>query len=161
MLIFEIALFIFIITMILFLSTRVLWLFFLLFCYRFWESILSFKTLAKILPIETMKSYHITLFIIAIITYCFVLLSARAVPSLQYILLVVIAIWVLREYNISDVLFFKDYLEDKGMWSIAYWIHQVKELFTISPDKAQGVLDKVWKTVIDFFQNVLKFIKAI
>lgn len=161
MLLIEIAVYILFITLILFFSTRVLWLFFLLFCYRFWESILTLEKLSKYIDFKQPRDYYIVLIIISVITYFIVLAATQTIPVLQYILLTIMALYVLRHYELRDVLVFKDYFEARGMWNIDYWVGQVKNLFTADKSVFMDIFDSVAKSIGNLFRRMQAYVQGL
>lgn len=161
MILVEIAAYILFITLILFFSTRVLWLFFLLFCYRFWESVLTYEVLSKYIHFSHDRDYFLVLIIISVLTYFIVMAATQSVEFLRYILLLVMALYVLRqpEYGIKEVLMFKDYLEANGMWNMDYWVQQIKNLFTAKDSDILGVFEKIADSFINFFKRIQGYIQ--
>ena len=142
-----IAAYILFITVILIFSTRILWLLFLLFCYRFWEMFLPLDKISQFIQLTHDWHYHLMLWILAAITYFCVYFLTMEMQFIRYIVLLIIAFFVIRHYEITDIFFFKDYLDAHGMWSLDYWVNQVKEIFTSSSEEKESLFGKVWEDV--------------
>jgi len=157
----EIAAYILFITLILFYSTRVLWLFFLLFSYRFWESVLTYDLLSKYIHFSHDRDYYIVLIIVSVLSYFIVMAATQSVEFLRYILLLAMALYVLRqpEYGIKEVLMFKDYLEAHGMWNLNYWGEQVKNLFKAKDSDILGIFERIADSFVNFFKRLHGYIQ--
>lgn len=129
----TIAAYIIAILAILLLSVKFLWLFFILFAYRTYSSFITFEWFQKI-GIENHFIYFIIILVLAIVTYLLVLRLTMDLIWIRYILLGLMAIWVFKNYQISDILFFKDYLQSKGMWDLNFWSDQFKQIFSTDRD---------------------------
>lgn len=162
-LVFEIAAYIFFIVLIDFVSPRILWLVFLLFCYRFWEAILTYEFLSNYIDFANMRDYYIALVIVAVASYFLIMLATHNVPYLRYIFLLVMVLYTIKvhKFELSNIILFKDYLEAKGMWDIQYWINQFKDLLKLDIENfdkmAKDAWDKFWgvfKRFIDYVENL-------
>lgn len=159
----ELAIYIVIITSLIYFSQFFLWIVFGLFSYRFWTVVLPYETFSKIIPFDKMSHYTIAILILAAITYFGVMLCTQSIPFLKYVFLLVMALYTLREHSISDVMFFKDYLEGKGMWNIQYWIDAVKNIFTISenPDGVLGIFKAIGEKILGTINAFANYIKGL
>lgn len=160
MLLAEIAIYIFLFVLILYLSYRVMWVVFFLFAFRFWDMILnkfSFEALETLTP----KQRFMLLVILAFVTYLSVVLTTMKIPMLRYIFLAILIIAAIRVYSLTDILFFKDYLEASGMWSMDYWINQVKKVFSLKPEQIIGMFEKVFSVFVEFFVKMVNAIRGI
>jgi len=163
MLLVEIAAYILFITLILFYSTKVLWLFFLLFCYRFYESTLTYSFLSKYIHFSHERDYFIIIIILSILTYFGMILLTKNMQFLRYILLLAMALYVLRQpdYGLKEVFLFKDYLKDHGMWNSQYWVDQLKALFLLGDEQHKSIFEKVLDNIISFFQRMIQYVRGL
>lgn len=159
----ELAIYIVIISSLIHFSRPFLWIVFALFAYRFWTLILPYKTFSKIIPFDKTSHYVIALILLTAIIYFLVMWCARSLPIVQYALLIVMALYTLREYSISDVLFFKDFLVSKGMWDISYWVNAVKDIFKISehPDGILGIFKEIGEKIMNALGTFADYLKKI
>lgn len=156
----EIAVYIFVFVFILYLSYRALWVVFFLFAFRFWDMILNKYALETFSTLTTGQKF-LLLLILALITYLSVILTTLKMPLLRYVFLTVLIVAAIRVYSLSDILFFKDYLAEQGMWDFDYWINQVKKTFTLSPTQIIGLFEKVIGTFVDFFMKMVEVIRSV
>jgi hypothetical protein len=160
MFIVHLASYIFFITIIIFLATRILWLVFFLFSYRFFESILPvswFQQHIDLVP-GSDYDYYILLIIITAITYFAVMISTRSIPILKYFFLLAVTLYVLRKYQFADVFFFRDYLQAHGMWSLQYWIDEIRSVFIGTSAQNKGIIWHAWDVVLGTIKHIWGYI---
>ena len=159
----ELAIYIVLIVSLIHFSQYFLWLIFGLFAYRFWSLLLPFETLSKITLFEKHIYYMILIIILAAITYAIVMWCTISVPFLRYVLLGIIALYTLRVYSISDVMFFKDWFVSHGMWDVNYWKDAVKNIFKISenPDGILGIFKSIGQKIMDTIGAFANYIKSL
>ncbi|MFP3725739.1 hypothetical protein U8V72_11110 [Priestia filamentosa] len=156
----KIALYIFIFTLIMYLAYRALWLIFFLFNFRFWEIVIE-----KYFPhfAGNLQPFHkiMLLTFIAFISYLFLYTLTMKMPIIRYILLAVLFVVAIREYSITDILFFKDYLKNNGMWGMDYWYEQIRKLFSLKEGDIITSFNEVLDNFVNFFLNIVKEIKKL
>ncbi|MGF7535632.1 hypothetical protein AAGG74_18420 [Bacillus mexicanus] len=146
MIVATIAAYVIAILAVLLLSVKFLWLFFILFAYRTYSSFISFEWFKKI-GIENHFIYFIIILVLSIVTYLLVLRLTVDLIWIRYVLLALMAIWVFKNYQITDILFFKDFFQSKGMWNIDFWTNQMKQIFGTDRDSYASLFS-------DAFENV-------
>lgn len=161
MILVVIAAYILFITLILMYSPRILWLLFLLFCYRFWELILPYDKMMQYISLTHSWHHTLILGILAVLTYFGVLYAASGIPILKYVVLLIIGFFVIRKYDLVDIFFLRDILQEHGMWNIDFWVHQIKELFASSADEKQTIFGKVWNDMKESVQVVWGYVKSL
>ena len=142
-------------------TPKILWLVFFLFCYRFWEAVLPYHWLSKHISFSSERDYYVTLILLASVVYGLIMVVTRNQMVLQYALLGVMVLYTLKEVSLSDVLFFKDYFEAKGMWSISYWTDEGKKLLSFSIDDFKTVLVECWLKVWHGFLRFVTYLEEI
>lgn len=159
----ELAIYIVIIVSLIHFSQYFLWLIFGLFAYRFWSLMLPYQALSKVIHFEKMSHYTITIVILAIVTYTLVMLCTQSIPFLRYVFLLTMAVYTLRVYSVSDVMFFKDYFVSHGMWSSEYWVNAVKNIFSISknPNGILGIFKSIGQSIVNGLNSFAHYIKAL
>ncbi|PGK51558.1 hypothetical protein CN918_27590 [Priestia megaterium] len=159
----ELAIYLFIITSLIYFSEYFLWIIFALFTYRVWLQLLPYHTFIKIIPFEKMSHYYIAIIVLALITYFLIMFFTQSLPLIKYVFLLIMAVYTLRTYSISDVVLFRDYFEASGMWNMDYWKEQVKTMFDVSknPDGILGIFKKVGDAVLNVFTSFANYIKGL
>lgn len=159
MIIAQAALYIFAFTFIMYMAYRVLWLVFFLFAFRFWEMILNHFSGDWLLTLTSLEKFFL-LVIVSFITYLAVYLTTMKMPIVRYLFLAVLVVAAIRVYSVQDILFFKDYFVNNGMWSMDYWIKTIKDLFSISPQQVLGLIDNIINVLVSFFSKMFELIRG-
>lgn len=154
MLLLEIAAYIMFTVFIMIVASRVLWLVFFLFCFRIWEALVSFELLSTYMEITNVRDYFILILILSAATYFLVMIVTKDIAFLRYVFLLVMVIYTLRVHEITDILFFKDYLEAAGLWDLEFWKNQWKQLLSFSITDFQNILGNIWGKIISFFERI-------
>jgi hypothetical protein len=155
----KIAIYIFVFTFVLFLAYRALWLIFFLFNFRFWEMIMTKIAPGFLHTLSPLQSFMLFA-ILAFITYLSIFFTTMKMPLIRYIFLAVMFIAAIRVYNISDILFFKDYFQKSGMWSLDFWIKQIRAVFTLNSGQMLNMGQGVIQNFVDFFVKIVKAVKS-
>ncbi|QJX80606.1 hypothetical protein [Priestia megaterium] len=150
MIIATIAAYIITIVAVLGLSVRFLWLFFILFMYRTYASLIPYEWF-KGIGLENHSIYFITVLILSIATYLLMLRLTMDLVYVRFIILALLAAWVLYKFELKDVFFFKDYLESKGMWNIEWYQQQFKEIFKTGPEGFAKLFASIGDNVFSIF----------
>lgn len=153
MIIATIAAYIITIVAVLGLSVRFLWLFFILFMYRTYASLIPYEWF-KGIGLENHSIYFITVLILSIATYLLMLRLTMDLVYVRYIILAMLAAWVLYKFEFENVFFFKDYLESKGMWNIEWYQQQFKEIFKTGPDGFAKLFTSIGDNVFSIFEKL-------
>jgi hypothetical protein len=157
----EIASYIFFFVFIMFVTPKAMWLIFFLFCFRFWESLLSWEFLSSHISFAVQRDYYIFIVILTIVTYFLVMLFTRGIPILRYVLLVVLVIYTIRIYNISDILVFKDHLESLGLLDLSYWKGQLDEMLSFSIEDFQNIFIGIGDKILSIVERFVGYVKGI
>lgn len=157
----KLAAYILAITVVLTLATRVMWLLFILFAFRTWNAILPLDFLSSHLPFINSGSYFFSILALAIGTYYLVVQFTKDYEWVRYIVLLLMTIWVFRNYSLADVFLFKDWLVNSGYWGVDYWIEQVKQIFTTDTEQLETTFGNIFEEVFGWFVQVWEFIKRI
>ena len=160
MILVQIAAYILFITAIIVIASHALWIVFFIFSFRFWEIIVSKAWMAEHLHVVSDTDYRIIIAILAAITYgaVHVACMTTSTPILKYIFLIVMGLFVFRAYSFHDIFFFKDYFESKGMWSLDYWVGQVKNVFSMKENTIIEVFKSVGKGIVDFVERLWGYV---
>lgn len=161
MLLLEIAAYIMFTVFIMIVASRILWLVFFLFCFRIWETLVTYELLSTYMQITNVRDYFILLLILSAATYFLVMLVTKDIPFLRYVFLLVMVIYTLRMHEITDILFFKDYLEAAGLWDLEFWKAQWKQLLSFSIADFQNIIANIWDKFVSFFERIFVGAKSI
>lgn len=162
MILVQIAAYILFITAIIIIASQALWIVFFIFSFRFWSLVISKEWMAEHLNVMSSVDYRIIIAILAAITYAAVHIACRTItsPILKYIFLVIMALFVFRHYSFNDIFFLKDYFSSKGMWSLDYWITQVKNLFSLKENTIVGIFKSVGTNIADVVQRLWGYVNG-
>lgn len=157
----ELAMYLFFIVFMMIIATKALWIIFFLFCFRFWESILTYEFLSGYIDFAVQRDYYICIVILTVISYFMVVLSTHGIPLLRYLLLLVMMIYTVRIYEIADIMVFKDHLVAIGVWDWDYWKTQIKEMLSFSVEDFQNIIANLWNKVWNVCERLIGYIKGI
>lgn len=146
------------IVVILGLSVKLMWLMFLLFLYRTYSSFFPFQTVSETLGFADHWIYFGFIFTLSVITYGIIWRFLREVPLLQFILLGVLVLWTFTHYSLSDIFFLKDYLTEKGLWNMDFYVQQVKEIFSTGPEGFSKLFQTVFENVWGIFTKIVDYL---
>lgn len=155
----EVAIYLFFIVFMMIIATKALWIIFFLFCFRFWESILTYEFLSTYIDFAVQRDYYICIILVTAITYFLVILSTRGIPLLRYLLLLVMMIYTIRIYEIADILVFKDHLVAMGVWDWGYWKGQLLEILSFSIEDFISIISSIWEKIWSVCTRFIGYIK--
>ncbi|MDU9693763.1 hypothetical protein WKH56_09770 [Priestia sp. SB1] len=160
MIIATIAAYIIAIVAVLGLSVRFLWLFFILFTYRTYATLIPFEWF-KSIGLENHSIYFVVVLILSIATYLLLIRLTMDLTYIRYLLLLLLAIFVFYKYEFKDIFFFKDYLESKGMWNIEWYQQQFKEIFKTGPDGFAKLFAAIGDNVFSIFEKLFNGLASV
>lgn len=160
MILVQIAAYVLFITGIIVIASNALWIVFFIFSFRFWEIIVSKAWLAEHLHVTSSVDYRIIIAILAALTYAAVHTACMTIasPTLKYIFLIVMALFVFRKYDFHDIFFLKDYFQSKGMWSLDYWVGEVKNVFSLKENTIIGIFKSIGQNIVDFVERLWGYV---
>ncbi|WP_088362422.1 hypothetical protein [Bacillus cereus] len=156
----KIAGYILAVVVVLGLSVKLLWLFFIMFMYRTFASLIPFEWLSSHIGLSNHLVYFIIILVLSAATYGLLLRFTIDLPWIRYIVLMALMLWVFTNYTFADVFLFKDYLVSKGMWGVDFYLNQIKELFKTSPDAFADLFKSVFEEVFGVFSKLLDFVTS-
>jgi len=156
----TIAAYIITIVAVLGLSVRFLWLFFILFTYRTYSTLIPYEWF-KSIGLENHSIYFILVLILSIATYLIMLRLTMDLTYLRFLILGALAAFILYKYEFKDIFFFKDYLESKGMWNIEWYQQQFKEIFNTGPDGFIKLFTTIGNSVFNIFEKLFNGLNSL
>lgn len=141
------------------LSIKFMWLFFILFTYRTYASIVTFEWM-KDIGLDSHMIYFIVILTLSLVTYGLILRFTIDLPWIKYVVLAVMMAWVFMNYEFSQIFLFKDYLESRGMWSIDWFTAQIKALFNTSSGDYTDLFSSAFEDVFNSFGKLFDGVAA-
>lgn len=160
MIIAKIAAYIIAIVAILGLSVKFLWLFFILFMYRTYASIIPFDWIQQI-GLDNHLIYFVIILTLSLITYGLLLRYTVDLPWIKFIVLFLLMLWVFKNYSFQDIFLLKDYLESKGMWNLDWYINQIRDIFNTGPEGFLELFTRVFQDVFSVFEKLINGIASV
>lgn len=157
----QLAMYIFFIVFVVAVSIKIFWLIFLLLCFRVWESILSYEFLSQTINFSSERDYYILIIIIAVVNYLLVVLVTLKLPIIRFALIFVMAIYCIKNYQISDILLLKDLFVKWGVWDINYWKGQFSQILSFSTEDFNQIIGKLWSGFLNSLNKMIGYIKKI
>lgn len=156
----QAAIYVFLLVLTMYLAYRALWVVFFLFNFRFWQMIFD-KIMPEFMGSLSTGEEFLLLTIVSIVSYTALLLTTLKIPIIRYILLVILFVAAIRVYSLQDVLFMKDFLTEKGMWDLDYWINQLRAIFSFNTEEIIGMFSGILDTFVGFFVKIVEFIRGL
>lgn len=160
MIIAKIAAYIIAIVAILGLSVKFLWLFFILFMYRTYASIVPFEWIQQI-GLNNHFIYFVIILTLTLVTYGLLLRYTVDLPWIKFIVLFLLMLWVFKNYSFQDIFLLKDYLESKGMWNLDWYKNQIKEIFNTGPEGFLELFKRGFQDVFSVFEKLINGISSV
>lgn len=149
----EIAMYIFLVTALIVLSYKAVWIAYLLLGFRFVQIIIE-----GLFPNFTSGwSPWVEIVFYAVLGIVFassVYFATVPFTLARYIILVIIAVVVLTQYSIKEILFFADFYEEIKVFNLSWLSGQLKELFEIDSEGAFDFLKKFGESMKEFLGSI-------
>ena len=140
------------------LAYRFLWLFSIIFLYRFTSYFITYSLLKEIFQIKSYFVYFLIILTISIAIHYGVIRLTHELTWVRYLFFSVIIVWVLLVYDFLEIFLLKDWLIANGLWGWSNIQDQLKVLFSTSPEEFKGYLMDAMNKFIEIFNNIFGFL---
>lgn len=148
MVLFEIAMIILAIGLFIALSLKFFWIAALVILYRTVSSIIPYQTLVDNFSFDNHLVYFLLVMSISGLIHFGVIILTREWAIFRFVFYILIGMWVLYYYDLSEIFLLSDWMEMRGFeWSTDWFKGQFKDLVQTSPK--------------DFFQLIVDFINGL